>query len=140
MSWTVPVDPKVALVIWAPWVTGWRTTLPMTCDGSWKAPGSRASTASVWVRTWPAVIRVPSGMSADATTVGSSVATASRIAAASVAATLQQDDADEGKDGQEDPDKEDQPIRALQVFTPRGDVTGGTTVAPALRRATIPMG
>ena len=54
------------------------------------------------------------------------------------AALTQQQDADEGHDGQKDPDEQDQTIRALQVVSPRDGVTGGTTVAPPKRGATIP--
>ncbi len=61
---------SVSAVIWAPAVTFSRATLPMTWEGSVKAPGRIALRSTVLVVTWFAAIRVDSGMSALATTTG----------------------------------------------------------------------
>src|SRR6185503_1638107 len=52
----------------------------------------------------------------------------------------QHEDAYEGQDSEEDPDEQDQAIRALQGgWSPRADVTAGTTLTSGLRRATRRM-
>ena len=88
----------------------------------------------VLVVTWSGLDRASSGMSTVATTT-----VAGRRRRRPVAGLRglrdEHEDADEGDDRQEDPDEQDQPIRTLQVGSPRRDgVTGGTTLAPRQSR------
>ena len=116
----------------------WRTIWPMTCDGSMKAPGVIAREVDRDGLDLVGPDRVESGMSTAATTTGPVVGVACVGAWCSGAPDKDQDP-DEGHDRQEDPDEQDEPIRALQVGSPRqGCVTGGTTLALAQSRATIP--
>ena len=82
-------------------------------------PGQRASTALTSVVTWSARMAAPSGMSAVATTVGSSVGTGGVSLAVRPPPCMQQDDADEGDDREEYPHEQDQTIGSLQVVSPR---------------------
>ena len=121
-------------VIWAPVATGCRAIWPMTCDGSVNAPGRICGQIERLGRHLVGLIFVDRGMSTSATTTGPVGRRRPAAVVGRAWAPDEQQDADERHDREEDPDEQDESIRALQVGSPRGiGVTGGTTLAPAQR-------
>ena len=76
---------------------------------------------------------------ADCTEAGAWTCAVSRASttAAGTPAPQEHHHRDEGDCRQEEADQQDQAIAALQGWSPRCRLTGGTTLAPAERRATI---
>src|SRR3954447_25373903 len=130
------VEPIVAPVIWAPAATGWRTTWPITCEGSTNAPGVIAARSTTLVVTWSARMRVESGMSTDATTTGPVVgATGVGVGPPPRTRTRIPTHATIAK---KTPTSRTSRFERFKLVLPEGCVTGGTTLAVAQSRATIP--
>ena len=107
---------SVSAVICAPVATGWRTILPMTWETSVNAPGRIAVRSLGLVLHVLALILPRAGCPRSRRrrpVVGGLVGPSPGL-------VHQEQDADERHDREEDPDEQDQPIRALQSrFSPK---------------------